>query len=139
MIKKCKTTTRPLTESSWLAQSIRDMMTTEFDAHLDEHLVTPKYFVLEVLKIIVNEADNNDNRSIYYQNTGGKLEIVVCDIPSMTQYGSDFDQEGMRCGLRGLAEKYKNDDGYYTVFVNTTHDLNSATINVSDLMYELRK
>jgi len=132
MIKKCKT--RTLNESSWLAQSISDMMSAEFDARG----VTPKRFVLEVLKIIVNEADNNDNQAIYYQNTEGKLEIVVCDIPSMTQYGSDFDREGMRSGLRGLAEKYKNDDGY-TVFVNTTHDLNSATINVSDLMYELRK
>lgn len=115
------------------------MMTTEFDKHRDEHLVTPKYFVLEVLKIIVNEADNNDNLAIYYQNMGGKLEIVVCDIPSMTQHGTAFDLEGMRNGLRGLAERYKDDEGNYTVFVNTTHDLNSATINVSDLMYELRK
>jgi hypothetical protein len=42
--------------------------------------------------------------------------------------------------LRGLAERYKDDNGQYIVCVLTTHDLNSATIkDVSELLYQLGK
>jgi hypothetical protein len=131
---RVKATTRELTESSWLAQTLVDMMEVESDANG----YTSKWSCLQVLKIIVNEADNKDNQTIYYQNTAGKLEIVVCDIPSLMQHGWDFDREGMRGKLMGLAERYTDDDGDYTVSVKTTHDLNSATIRVSDLMEQIR-
>lgn len=129
-----KTTTRKLEESSWLAQTLIDMMEVESD----KNGYTSKWSCLLTLKLIVNEADNKDNQTIYYQNTSGKLEIVVCDIPSLMQHGWDFDREGMRGKLIGLAERYTDDEGNYTVRVLTTHDLNSAMINVSDLMEQIR-
>lgn len=107
-------------------------------AESDSRGLTSRWSCLLTLKCIVNEADNPANPTIYYQNTRGYLEIVVCDIPALTQYGTDFDREGMRGKLRGLAERYTDDDGDYTVRVNTTHDLNSATINVSELMFQIR-
>lgn len=134
MPKRVKRSIRKLTESSWLAQSISDMMMVESDARG----FTPRWLCLQTLKYIVNEADDKCNPTIYYQNTRGDLEIVVRNIPSLTQYGSDFTRAKMRNKLRGIAERYKDDNGNYTVLVNTTHDLNSALINVSKLMYQIR-
>lgn len=131
---RVKATTRKLTESSWLAQTLVDMMKVESDASG----YTPKWSCLQVLKYIVNEADNPDNPDIYYRNTSGKLEIVVREIPSLILHGTDFDQMGVQNKLRGLAERYTDDDGNYTVIVQTTHDLNSATIDVSGVMDQIR-
>jgi hypothetical protein len=44
----------------------------------------------------------------------------------------------MQNRLRGLAERYKDDDGMYIVSVSTTHDLNSATImDIDELMFQI--
>jgi hypothetical protein len=126
--------TRKLEESSWLAQTLQDRMDEEMDANG----ATIRWHCLHTLKVIVNEADDPGNPSIYYDNSDGKRQIVICDIPSLTKHGTDFDREGMQAKLRGLAERYKDDDGQYLVSVLTTHDLNSATIkDLSELLYQL--
>lgn len=130
-----KIKTRKLEETSWLAQIIADKMEIEFN----KNGASSRWHCLNVFKIIVNEADDSDNNTIYYDNVDGKRQIIICDIPSlMTKHGTDFDRSGMQCKLRGLAEKYKDDDGMYLVSVSTTHDLNHATIkDVSELVYQL--
>jgi hypothetical protein len=130
-----KKTARRLDDTSWLAQTISDKMEIEFD----RNGVTPRWNCLHALHIVVNEADDPNNTSIYYDEYyGGKRSIVICDIPSLTKHGSDFDREGMRCKLSGLAERYKDDDGMYLVSVLTTHDLNSAIIkDISELLYQM--
>jgi hypothetical protein len=129
-----KSKTRKLAESSWLAQTLQDRM----DEEMRKNGVTIRWRCLQTLKVIVNEADDPDNQSIYYDNNDGKRGIVICDIPSLMKHGTDFDREGMRAKLRGLAERYKDDDGQYLVSVLTTHDLNSATIkDLSELLYQL--
>jgi len=72
-------------------------------------------------------------------NDNCKRQIIICDIPDLSvKHGSDFNTYGMQCRLRGLAERYKNDDGMYIVIVNTTHDLNSATVNdIEELLYQM--
>lgn len=126
--------TRKLEDTSWLAQTIADKMAVEFD----KNGASIRWSCLHVLHMIVNEADNPDNPQIYYTNRDGAREIIICDIPSLAKHGSDFDKDGMRCKLSGLAERYKDDDGMYLVSVLTTHDLNSATVkNLSELMYQM--
>ena len=105
--------TRKLTESSWLAQSLADMI--EFCE--DDSC---KKAALETLKYIVNLADNNESQ-IYRENRAGKLYIILRDIPTE-----------MRNGIRGLAARY---DG---ISLWMTHDLNSAEVCVSDLMDQIR-
>lgn len=132
-MKKIKT--RKLTDTSWLAQIIKDRMEVEFE----KNGVTARYDCLNTLHIIVNAADDPDNENIYYDNYNGKRVIIIRDIPSFAlEHGSDFNKEGMQNKLRGLAEKYKDDDGNYLVSVLTTHDLNSARINdLSELMFQM--
>ncbi len=129
-----KQTMRKLEDSSWLAQTIKDKMEVEFD----KNGPSPRWRTLQTFHTIVNEADDAENESIYYDNQDGKRQIIVSDIPSLMKHGTDFDREGMRCKLRGLAERYKDDDGMYIVSVLTTHDLNGATIkDVSELLYQM--
>ena len=132
-MKKIKT--RELTDTSWLAQSIKDRMEVEFD----NNGTTSRYNCLNTLHIIVNAVDDPNNENIYYDDYNGKRAIIICDIPSMAiKHGLDFDRNGMQCKLRGLAEKYTDDDGNYLVSVMTTNDLNSATINdLSELMFQM--
>ena len=132
-MKKIKT--RELTDTSWLAQSIKDRMDVEFD----NNGATSRYNCLNTLHIIVNEADDPNSSNIYYDSYNGKRSIVICDIPSMVlEHGADFNREGMQNKLRGLAERYTDDDGQYLVSVLTTHDLNSAMINdLSELMFQM--
>lgn len=126
--------TRKLEDTSWLAQIIQDKMDIEFEKNDN----SSRWQCLHILKIIVNEADNQDNHNIYYDTYNSKRSIIICEIPSLMKHGTDFDTNGMQCGLRGLAERYKDDNGMYIVSVLTTNDLNSATINdVSELMYQL--
>ena len=120
-----KIKTRKLEDSSWLAQTIADKMEVEFD----RNGASSRWHCLHVLHIIINEADDPDNNNIYYDNYNGKRSIVICEIPSLMKHGTDFDREGMQSKLRGLAERYKDDDGQYIISILTTHDLNSATIN----------
>ena len=128
------TNMRILTETSWLAQTIVDKMEVESN----KNGYTARWHCLHTLKIIVNEADNPENKNIHYDSLGGKRQIVICDIPSLMKHGYNFDKEGMQSKLRGLAERYKDDDGMYLVSVLTTHDLNSATIkDLNELMYQL--
>lgn len=125
---------RKLEETSWLAQTISDRMEIEFDANG----ASTRWNCLLTLLYIVREADNAKNDRIYYTNCDGARQIIICDIPSMMQYGTDFDQSGMQAKLRGMAERYTDDDGSYIVSVLTTHDLNSATIkDVSELLYQM--
>lgn len=127
--------TRELTDSSWLAQSIKDRMEVESEANG----ITPRWNCLQTLHIIVNEADDPNNENIFYDKYNGKRSIIICDIPSLAlKHGSDFNKEGMQNKLRGLAERYKDDDGQYLVSVMTTNDLNSCMINdVSELMFQM--
>jgi hypothetical protein len=130
-----KTKTRKLEDTSWLAQIIQDKMEVEFD----KNGASIRWHCLHTLHIIVNEADDPDNEKIYYDNYNGKRSIVICEIPSLiTKHGYDYDTCGMQAKLRGLAERYKDDDGMYLVSVLTTNDLNSAMIkDVSELMYQM--
>lgn len=126
--------TRKLEETSWLAQIITDKMEVESN----KNGYTARWHCLHTLKIIVNEADNPESKNIHYDRVDGKRQIVICDIPSLMKHGYDFSREGMQNKLRGLAERYKDDDGMYLVSVLTTHDLNSATIkDLEELMYQL--
>jgi hypothetical protein len=44
----------------------------------------------------------------------------------------------MQNKLRGLAERYKDDEGMYLVSVLTTHDLNSCIIkDLGELIYQM--
>ena len=130
---------RKLEKSSWLAQIIRDKLDVE-SAKMGLHPGT-KWLNLHTLYVIVKEADNPGNDSIYYDNHGGKRQIIIRDIPSMAiEYGSDYDREGMRSKLLGLQAGTKDDDGMYTVSVLITNDLNSATIlDISEVMYQIDK
>lgn len=128
--------TRKLNDTSWLAQIIKDKMDTE--SQKMGLYASARWNCLHTLHIIVNEADNPENDTIYYDTRDGKRQIIICDIPSLTKHGSDFDRAGMRSKLSGLAARYTDDEGMYLVSVLTTHDLNSATINdISELMYQL--
>lgn len=136
MARRIKLSNKPrkLQDTSWLAQTIKDKM----DVEAETKGITQRWHCLHTLHIIVQEADNPDNHNIYYDNRDGKRAIIVCDIPALHQHGSDFDREGMKAKLRGLAERYKDDDGQYLVSVLTTHDLNSATIkDISELLYQM--
>ena len=130
-MKKIKT--RKLQDTSWLAQTIKDRMDIEFD----NNGASARYNCLNTLHIIVNEADDPNNENIYYSNE--RKEIIIRDIPSLAlEHGLDFNREGMQNKLRGLAERYTDDDGQYLVSVLTTHDLNSARINdISELMFQM--
>lgn len=129
-----KQTTRKLEDTSWLAQTIQDKMDSEFGKNGG----SSRWHCLQTLHVIVNEADDQDNPNIYYNNHNGKNSIVICEIPSLMKYGTDFNRYGMQCKLSGLASRYPDDDGQYLVSVLTTHDLNSATIkDISELMYQL--
>ena len=129
-----KQTMRKLEDSSWLAQTIKDKMDIEFE----KNGASPRWNALHTFKLIVNEADDTNNETIYYDNCDGKRQIIICDIPSLMKHGTDFDREGMRGKLMGLAARYTDDDGMYIVSVLTTHDLNSATIkDVSELLYQM--
>ena len=131
-----KQTTRKLEDTSWLAQTIQDKMDVESEKM--GSWVSGRWSCLRTLHIIVNEADDQDNESIYYDNYNGVRSITICEIPSLMKHGTDFDTEGMQGKLRGLAENYKDDNGMYIVSVLTTNDLNSATVrDVSELIYQM--
>lgn len=129
-----KNTTRKLEDTSWLAQIINDKMEVEFD----KNGASIRWHCLHTLHIIVNEADDPNNHNIYYDNYDYKRQIIICDIPSLMKHGADFDKEGIQCKLRGLAERYTDDDGMYLVSVLTTNDLNSAKIkDISELLFQM--
>lgn len=132
-----KQTSRKLQDTSWLAQIIQDKM----DIESEKMGLYPsgRWHCLHTLHIIVNEADDPENNNIYYDTYNGKPSITICEIPSLVlKHGANFDVYGMQCNLRGLAERYTDDDGQYIVSVLTTNDLNSATIkDISELMYQL--
>jgi hypothetical protein len=133
MARTKKTTTRKLEESSWLAQIIKDKMNIESEKM--GAWASSYWNNLNTLLVMVREADNKENDNIYYDNGG----IVICNIPNLEiEYGTDFDTYGMQCKLRGMAERYKNDNGNYIVSVLTTNDLNSCTIkSIDDLMFQM--
>jgi hypothetical protein len=133
MKTKLSNTVRKLEDSSWLAQIIKDKMEVESEAM---GLYPSTYWkCLHTLYIIVKEADDKENEEIYYNNGG----ITICNIPSLMEYGFDYDTEGMQNQLRGLQNRYTDDDGNYIVSVLTTNDLNSATIkSISELLYVMQ-
>jgi len=134
---KSSNTVRKLEDSSWLAQIIQDKMDVESSKM--GLWVSSRWNALNTLHIIINKADDKDYDNIYYDTYNGKRSITICEIPSLTiEYGYDYDTEGMQARLRGLQERYKDDNGMYIVSVLTTNDLNSATINdLEELMYQL--
>ena len=107
-------TTQKLTESSWLAQSLSDMIVECKDSSTAA--------CLDTLKYAVNLADNENYQQVYRENKSGKLYIVIMRIPPE-----------MRNGLCGLAARYSEGAN-----VLTTHDLNSATLCISDIMDQIR-
>lgn len=128
-----KTTTRKLEETSWLAQSLRDMMSVEFE----KNGISRRYLTMLTLKILVNEADDKNNPfdiHFYHDEYTCSLLLVIPYIPSLMKHGSDYSQEGMRGKLMGMQVSY-----HEAVSVKTTHDLNSAIINVSRLMDAIRQ
>jgi len=139
MAKKIKSsnTVRKLEDTSWLAQIVQDKM----DVESSKMGLYPssRWNALNTLHIIINEADDQTNDNIYYDTYNRKQSITICEIPSLImKYGYDYDIEGMQARLRGLAERYKDDDGMYIVSVLTTNDLNSATIkDLEELMYQI--
>lgn len=132
---KISNTVRKLEDSSWLAQRLKDMMDLEFE----NNNCSSRWNCLQILHIIINEADDANNENIYYDNYNGNRSIIIREIPSlMIKHGTDFDTNGMQCKLRGLAERYKDDDGNYIVSVLTTLDMNTAIIkDLNELMYQL--
>lgn len=123
-VKMKKIKTRKLEETSWLAQVLKDKM-DDIMENCGIYVPT-KWHCLNTLLIIVREADG-DNPNVFYDSYNGERCITVKNIPDLSlKYGSDYDVYGMRAKLRGLAERYKDDDGNYLVHVLTTHDLNSA-------------
>ena len=125
---------RTLEETSYLAQGIKDKMKLEFESNK----ISIRYTCLETLLLVVREADDKNNENIYYDNYDNKRLIIIRQIQSMMKYGSDFSHEGVANKLRGLAERYKDDEGNYIVSVLTTNDLNSAKIkDVSELMFAM--
>ena len=110
-----KQATRKLEDTSWLAQIIQDKMNIEFD----KNCASPRWHCLQTLHIIINEADDQVNHSIYYDTYNGKRSIVICEIPSLMKHGTNFDKNGMQAKLRGLAERYTADDGQYIMSVLT--------------------
>ena len=135
MIKTKTCGVRRLEDTSWLAQIIQDKMDVEFE----KNGASIRWHCLHTLRVIVNEADDVSNDNIYYDNYNGKKSIVICEIPSfVSKYGTDYDVCGMQAKLRGLAERYTDDNGMYIVSVLTTHDLNSATIkDVPELLFQM--
>jgi len=133
---KTSNSVRKLQDTSWLAQIIQDKMDVEFEKDL---FITPRWNCLHTLHIIINEADDPNNKNIYYDDYNGKRSIVIREIPSLAfEQGLDFDREGMQNKLRGLAERYTDDDGQYIVSVLTTNDLNSAIIkDIEELMHQM--
>jgi len=131
-----KIATRKLEDTSWLAQIIQDKK----DVESEKMGLYPSssWDCLNTLHIIVNEADDPDNDNIFYDRYNDKNAIVIRDIPSLMKHGTDYSREGMQNKLRGLAERYKDDDGQYIVSVLTTLDLNSAIIkDLSELIYQM--
>jgi len=131
---KKKIAVRKLEETSWLAQIIADKMDVEFL----NNGVSGRWRSLQILKYIVNEADDKNNDQIYRSEDNGKLTIIICDIPALTKHGYDFTQEQVQNRLRGLAERYTDFEGNYLVSVLTTNDLNSCVIkDISELLLEM--
>ena len=116
---------RKLTDTSYLAMSIKDRMDIESLANG----ISYRWKNLLTLLLIVREADNAENENIYYQNTNGKREIIIRKIEGMPEEGTDYTTEGMRNKLTGLQESVRDEYGNYILSVLTTHDLNSARIN----------
>ena len=116
---------RKLTDTSYLAMSIKDKMDIESLANG----ISYRWKNLLTLLLIVREADNAENGNIYYQNTNGKREIIIRKIQGMPDEGTDYTTEGMRRKLTGLQESVRDENGNYILSVLTTHDLNSARIN----------
>jgi len=132
--KRKRPVMQKLEDSSWLAQAIRDKMRLEFSRNGN----SGRYFSLLTAYVIVKEADDPENENIFYNYYQSKRRIIIRDIPSLSiKHGSDFSREGMRSKLLGLAERYKYDDGSYIVDVRITHDLNSAIIDISELIFAM--
>lgn len=114
-----KTNARKLEETSWLAQTIADMMAVEFE----ENGESGRWLVLRTFKFIVRCADTGEWGMFYDndQRTNNQL-VIVPSIPF-----------GMQSDFLGLEARYQG-----TANVLTTHNLNSATINVSCLMEAIR-
>lgn len=112
-------TTRKLEETSWLAQTVADMITVEFDKNGQ----SSKWLVLRTFKFVVRCADTGEY-GMFYDNdrrTNNRL-VIVPSIPC-----------GMQPDFLGLEANFQD-----AVNVLTTHDLNSAVINVSRLMESIR-
>jgi hypothetical protein len=80
-----------------------------------------KVACMKTLKDVVDLADANYT-GIYRDTVNGKLWVVINNIPVESQ-----------SGIRGLAARYND-----CVVATMTHDLNSARINVSELMHQIR-
>jgi hypothetical protein len=119
-------TTRKREDTSWLAQSITDMMEIEHAQNGD----SSRLHCLATVRYTVQCADDNNNGwGIVYGNDQATGERLIT-IPSIPY--------GMQPDYLGLAECSKDAEGQYTVHALVTHGLNSAVINVSRLMAAMR-
>ena len=136
-IMKMSNKPRTLEDSSWLAQTIKDKM----DAESEKMGLYPstRYSCLNILYIIVREADNQEKPKYILRQLQRKAFNRNQRYSSMAiEHGTDFDRNGMQAKLRGLAERYRDDNGMYIVSVLTTNDLNSAIIkDLSELMFQM--
>lgn len=113
---------RKLEESSWLAQTLADRMSVEYNANG----ITSRYNCYAAFKSIVNKADSNES-GFRYDNYNGKRQIIISYIPT--------DLVNI---LTGMSVRYTDDNGMPIISVLTTHDLNSATINdIGELLYQM--
>lgn len=119
MATRTATRTRRLDDTSWLAQSINDMMVVESERCGQ----SSRWLVMRTLLTVVRYADTGEREMFYTndQQTNNRL-VVIPSIPS-----------GMQPDLLGLDARYQG-----TAQVLVTHGLNSAVINVSRLMEAIR-
>ena len=96
---------------------------------------SPMWCTQDLLVKILTRIDQ-DNINTDLSSAG--LVITIRDIKPMLEEGSDFSVYGIQCLLRGIAERFKNEDGSYNIDLKTTHDLNSCRINLTELLFVLR-
>jgi hypothetical protein len=97
--------------------------------------INPKWLSMDMIRKILMRVDG-DNISTECTTKG--LIVTISPIRSMLEEGSDFSVYGIQTRLRGMAERYKNEDGSYNIDLKTTHDLNSCRINLTEFMFVLR-
>lgn len=92
---------------------------------------------LSILIELMKLADNEEVPTVYWEFPNShnmNRGLVMCEIPSLVfQLGWDFDSDKVASILRGIQINFDEDET--NINVQTTYDLNSATIE--DLLGEV--